>query len=488
MSIDFEGIKNQYKKFPDKSDFIPVLNEEEDNIIFYYSDDTGLQKAEFMSFSLGLKPKYEYTEKKKILEILESYGGEVDDMGEHSEEDDTISDEDVNILTSSYDDAPVIKLVNQIIINAVKSGASDIHFEGRDGAFLIRMRVDGVLNTLRTYPKSVHDPILARIKVIGQLDVAETRRSQDGRINLKIGNRVIDIRVSTMPSINGEKAVLRILERSSNFTSLQQIGLDGTLYERFRPYLDRPNGIILVTGPTGSGKTTTLYASLLAMNRDNKNVVTAEDPVEYHIDNVTQVQMNPAVGLTFASALRTFLRQDPDIILVGEIRDNETAEAAIQASLTGHLVLSTLHTNDAPTAIARLIEMDVEPFLISSSLAIVIGQRLVRKICPHCKETVKADDFINKTFKKAGYDIQTYEKGAGCEHCFHTGYRGRIGVFEILEITDDVRSLINKRATSYDIREAARKDGFRTMFEYGAELVSNGITTPSEVLSVTKVE
>ena len=483
MSVEFEKIRAHYMKFPDKSDFVPV--EEDDKVKFFYSDEQGLQKAKFMSFSLGIAPDYEYAEKKHILEILESFGGEVDDVA--SEESDDI-DDDANILTSSYDDAPVIRLVNQIIISAVKNGASDIHFEGRDGAFLIRIRVDGCLNTLKTYPKSVHDPILARIKVIGQLDVAETRRAQDGRINLKIGNRVIDIRVSTMPSINGEKAVLRILERSSDFTSLQQIGLDGELYERFRPYLDRPNGIILVTGPTGSGKTTTLYASLLAMNRDNKNVVTIEDPVEYHIDNVTQVQMNPAVNLTFAQAIKTFLRQDPDIILVGEIRDNETAEAAIQASLTGHLVLSTLHTNDSPTAIARLIEMEVEPFLISSSLAIVIGQRLVRKICPHCQEEVVADDFIKSTFSKAGISIDKYMAGKGCPNCFNTGYRGRIGIFEMLEITDSLRVLINKRASSYDIKEAARKEGFRTMFEYGATLVEKGITTPSEVLSVTKVD
>lgn len=488
MEISFDSIKSQYLKFPDKSDFVPV--ESEDNkVAFLYSNESGLQKAKLMAFSLGFTPSFEYAEKRIILEKLEALGGEVEDVDAASEEDDdNIDDDDANILTSSYDDAPVIRLVNQIIIHAVKSGASDIHFEGREGAFLIRIRVDGTLNTLKTYPKSVHDPILARIKVIGQLDVAESRRSQDGRINLKIGNRVIDIRVSTMPSINGEKAVLRILERSSNFTSFAQIGLDGELYDRFRPYLDKPNGIILVTGPTGSGKTTTLYSSLLAMNRQNKNVVTIEDPVEYHIDNVTQVQMNPAVGLTFANAIKTFLRQDPDIILVGEIRDNETAESAIQASLTGHLVLSTLHTNDSPTAIARLIEMDVEPFLISSSLAIVIGQRLVRRVCPHCKHEVEADDFIKETYRKAGLTIDKYIQGSGCPNCFNTGFRGRIGIFEMLEITDPIRLLINKRASSFEIKEQARLDGFRTMFEYGTDLVARGITTPSEVLSVTKVE
>lgn len=481
---DFEALKASYLKFPDKSDFVPY--EEDGKIIFLYADEAGLQKSRFMSFSLGISTEYRKADKRRILELLEGFGGEVGDVEE--DESDDITEDEANILTASYDDAPVIKLVNQIIIHAVKSGASDIHFEGRDGAFLVRIRIDGSLNAIKRYPKSVHDPILARIKVIGQLDVAETRRAQDGRINLKIGNRVIDIRVSTMPSINGEKAVLRILERSSDFTSLKQIGLDGALYDKFRPYLDRPNGIILVTGPTGSGKTTTLYASLLAMNRENKNVVTIEDPVEYHIDNVTQVQMNAAVNLTFASAIKTFLRQDPDIILVGEIRDNETAEAAIQASLTGHLVLSTLHTNDSPSAIARLIEMEVEPFLISSSLLIVIGQRLVRKVCPHCAKTISADDVIRDTFKKAGINITEYQKGSGCPHCFNTGYRGRIGVFEMLEITDEIRRLINKRASAFEIRDAARKNGFKTMLEYGAGLVFKGITTPEEILSVTRVE
>lgn len=481
---DFEALKAAYLKFPDKSDFVPL--EEDGKTVFLYADESGLRKSRFMSFSLGISPEYRLADKHHVMEILETFGGEVGDV--EDEENSDITEDEANILTASYDDAPVIKLVNQIIIHAVKSGASDIHFEGREGAFLIRIRVDGSLNTIKRYPKSVHDPILARIKVVGQLDVAETRRAQDGRINLKIGNRVIDIRVSTMPSINGEKAVLRILERSSDFVSLKQIGLDGDLYDKFRPYLDRPNGIILVTGPTGSGKTTTLYASLLAMNRENKNVVTIEDPVEYHIDNVTQVQMNAAVNLTFAAAIKTFLRQDPDIILVGEVRDNETAEAAIQASLTGHLVLSTLHTNDSPTAIARLIEMEVEPFLISSSLLIVIGQRLVRRVCPECSQTVAADDFIKSTFSRAGIVVDTYLKGKGCPHCFNTGYRGRVGVFEMLEITDDIRKLVNKRASAFEIREAARKNGFKTMFEYGAELVSKGITTPEEVLSVTRVE
>ncbi len=486
MTAVYDTLRNAYLKFPDRSDFVPAVDTD-GNVIIYYSDDTGLQKAQILSFSLGIAPTLELTDRHKIYELLESFGGEVDDVNSDGSETE-LDDEAANILTSSYDDAPVIKLVNQIIIHAVKSGASDIHFEGRDNTFLVRLRVDGRLNTFRRYPKSVHEPIVARIKVIASLDVAETRRTQDGRINLKIGNRNIDIRVSCMPSVNGEKAVLRILERSTEFATLNQVGLEGELYQIYRPYLDRPNGIILVTGPTGSGKTTTLYASLLAMNRENKNVLTVEDPVEYHIDNITQVQVNPAANITFANAIRAFLRQDPDVILVGEIRDNVTAEAAVQASLTGHLVLSTLHTNDAPTAVSRLIEMDVEPFLLSSSLLMVMGQRLVRKVCPHCKKEVTADDVVRKAFADAGYSITTYLKGSGCDQCFNTGYRGRIGIFELLVINDSIRRLINRSASAFEIKEEARKFGFKTMFEHGIELIAKGITTPEELLSVTRNE
>ncbi|MDR0453985.1 MAG: GspE/PulE family protein [Deferribacteraceae bacterium] len=482
---NYDTVRSAYLKFPDRSDFAPA-QKDDGTVIIYYSGEKGLQKAQMLGFSLGITPVLEQAEKHKIYELLEGLGGEVDDVGSGSEDD--FGDETVNILTSSYDDAPVIKLVNQIIIHAVKSGASDIHFEGRDNAFLVRLRVDGRLTTFRRYPKSVHEPIVARIKVIASLDVAETRRTQDGRINLKIGNRSIDIRVSCMPSVNGEKLVLRILERSTDFATLEQVGLEGKTLDMYRPYLDRPNGIILVTGPTGSGKTTTLYASLLAMNRESKNVLTVEDPVEYHIDNITQVQVNLPANITFANAIRAFLRQDPDIILVGEIRDNVTAEAAVQASLTGHLVLSTLHTNDAPTAVSRLIEMDVEPFLISSSLLLVMGQRLVRKICPLCKQDIKADDVIKKFFGDVGVNIDVYMKGKGCEHCFQTGYRGRVGIFEILTVNDDIRRLVNRSASAFEIREEARKHGFQTMFEHGVELIRKGQTTPEELLSVTRSE
>lgn len=486
MIASYDTVRTAYLKFADRSDFVPAQRDD-GSVVIYYSDERGLQKAQMLSFSLGIAPNLEMADRKKIYELLEGVGTEMDYDSE-SNVDDEIADDAANILTSSYGDAPVINLVNHIIIHAVKSGASDIHFEGRDNAFLVRLRVDGRLTTYKRYPKSVHEPIVARIKVIASLDVAETRRTQDGRINLKIGNRSIDIRVSCMPSVNGEKVVLRILERSTEFATLSQVGMDDQMLGKYKPYLDRPNGIILVTGPTGSGKTTTLYASLLAMNRENKNVVTVEDPVEYHIDNITQVQVNLPANISFANAIRAFLRQDPDIILVGEIRDNVTAEAAVQASLTGHLVLSTLHTNDAPTAVSRLIEMGVEPFLISSSLLVVMGQRLVRKICPHCKQEVQADTVIQKLFKEAGVEMVSYMKGAGCEKCFQTGYRGRIGIFELLTINDDIRRLVNRSASAFEIKEEARKHGYTTMFEYGVEIIRKGLTTPEELLSVTRSE
>jgi general secretion pathway protein E len=477
-----EEIRNAYLKFPDRSDFVPAEGDD-GGVVFYYSDESGFAKAQLLSFMLGISSSLVRAERYKIFELMESFGGEVADV---SVSEDSLDENSTNILTSSYDDAPIITAVNQIIINAVRSGASDIHFEGRDNAFLVRFRVDGVLNAFRRFPKGVQEPMIARIKVIASLDVAENRRTQDGRINLKIGNRDVDIRVSCMPSVNGEKAVLRILERSSEFATLAQVGLTGRLNDIYRPYLDRPNGIILVTGPTGSGKTTTLYASLIAMNRENKNVLTIEDPVEYHIDNITQVQVNPAANITFANAIRAFLRQDPDIILVGEIRDNVTAEAAVQASLTGHLVLSTLHTNDAPTAVSRLIEMNVEPFLLSGSLLLSVGQRLVRKVCPHCAERVRADDIIKRLFAKEGVDISDYMRGSGCEECFSTGYRGRIGVFELLEINDPIRRLINRSASAFEIQEEAIKHGYSTMFMHGMDLIKNGVTTPEELLSVTR--
>jgi general secretion pathway protein E len=426
-------------------------------------------------------------DKEKIFEILETLGGDVSG-DEYGGDEEVFEDGDGNILSASYDDAPIIKLVNQLMIQAVKNGASDIHFEGKDNAFAVRFRIDGKLSTIRQFPKKMQDSVIARIKVISSLDVAETRKPQDGRINMKIGNRTIDVRVSTIPSVTGEKAVLRILERSKKMVTLENVGLNSNSLETFRHSLRRPNGIILVTGPTGSGKTTTLYAALQELISDDTNIVTIEDPVEYQMEKITQVQVNPAVNISFANAIRSFLRQDPDIILVGEIRDEETAQAAVQASLTGHLVLSTLHTNDAPTAVARLIDMDVEPFLISSSLLCSMGQRLVRKICPHCRQEVEADDYVKNYFAAEGFTLDKHFTGAGCDKCFNTGYKGRVGIFEIMSVNDSIRKLINERASSSDLMHEAQKYGYKRMFDYGFDLVKEGVTTPAELIAVTRTD
>ena len=483
------NIKKYYYQFPDRGNFFP--NAEVDGKIEYlYSDEWGLQKAYFLNFITKSEGIFKKVPKEEILGLLEKSFEGIDDNEEavQSLDEDEISTTDLDILSMSFEDAPIIKLVNQILISAIKHNASDIHFEGRDNFFEVRFRIDGRLRIFKKFPKSLQDTVIARIKVMSMLDVAESRRPQDGRINLKVGTKIVDIRVSIVPSITGEKAVLRILERSKSLITLEKVGMTNEQIEIYKKYIKSPNGIILVTGPTGSGKTTTLYASLLEISRDDINIVTVEDPVEYHLENITQVQVNQAVNITFANAIRSFLRQDPDVMLVGEIRDEETAQAAIQASLTGHLVLSTLHTNDAPGAVARLIDMEIEPFLISSTLMLVVAQRLVRKVCNNCAQWVEPDDIVKETLAEYNVHIDKIKTGKGCSECFGSGYRGRIGIFEILEINDNIRRLINKKASADEIRHTASQSGFFSMFQNGFKLVEQGITTPEEIIRTVKVE
>jgi len=477
---DFERIIELYLKYPERGDFVPVRDGE--GIAMLYDGQSGLAKARHLAFSTGTKVTFKPAERQAVLselEILESARN--DDYDGEGEDIEDVSD----ILSASYDDAPIIKLVNQTIVQAAKNGASDIHFEGLTGKFAVRFRIDGKLTTIKQYPKSLQESIIARLKVMSEMDVAETRKAQDGRINIRIGNRDVDIRVSTIPSVTGEKAVLRILEKSKSLVTIEKTGLPESLVPAFRKAIKRPNGIILVTGPTGSGKTTSLYAALQELVSDDTNIMTIEDPVEYHMERITQVQVNRAVDITFAGAVRSFLRQDPDIILIGEIRDVETAQAAIQAALTGHLVLSTLHTNNAPTAVARLLDMDVEPFLLSSSLITVLGQRLVRKLCPHCKKLVKAEPYVQDFFKTAGFDIEEYYEPVGCSSCMNTGYAGRIGVFEMLNVDDNIRKMINEKADASAIAHGAFSKGYRPLIYHGHELVSKGITSPSEIIAVS---
>jgi len=480
-----KAVLEHYSRFPDKTNFVPEFIDE-NSCKFYYLDEEGFKKALFVANITGIDAEFEPADREKILEILEN-------IDENNEEFDLFEGEDSvkdveDILSSTYQDAPIISLVNQLIVNAVKAGVSDIHFENSDNYFLVRYRIDGVLRTIRRFKKGIHPQIIARIKVMAMLDVSETRKPQDGRINIKVGNRSVDMRVSTVPSTKGEKAVLRVLEKTKGLIKLDNIQIPKDILEKYRNYIKKPNGIILVTGPTGSGKTTTLYASLLELDREKKNIVTIEDPVEYEIDGITQVQVNPVVNLTFATAIRAFLRQDPDVMLVGEIRDEETAKAAVQASLTGHLVFSTLHTNDAPTAVARLVDMNVEPFLISSSLLLVIGQRLLRKLCPHCKTEKIIQDSDRALFGNIKIDFDKYMVGKGCSECMNIGYKGRIAIFEFLEINDEIRHLINRKADSTEIEKVARKYGYRTLVEEGLRHVKSGITSLEEVIAATKFE
>ena len=384
--------------------------------------------------------------------------------------------------------APIVKLVNAIILEALQKGASDIHIEPFEKELRVRYRVDGVLRVVATYSPDIKDAVAARIKVLSGLDIAEKRLPQDGRMKATFKGRQIDFRVSTVPTIYGEKIVLRILDKGALKLDLSELGLEDREYNLLLKAIHSPYGMVLVTGPTGSGKTTTLYSSLLTVNKPEVNIMTVEDPVEYNLYGINQVQVNPEIGLTFARALRAFLRQDPDIIMVGEIRDTETAEIGVEAALTGHLVLSTLHTNDAPSTVTRLVDMGIEPFLVSSSVLLVIAQRLARRICPYCKEPYK---YPPEVLKEVGFtdeeiaNLQTY-KGKGCEKCDYTGYKGRVALYEVMEVVPEIRDAIVKGKNADEIRKIAKKYGMRTLREIGRIKIAKGITTPEEVLRVTR--
>lgn len=389
-------------------------------------------------------------------------------------------------LEGLAEEAPVVKLVNLIIIEAIKAGASDIHIEPDENLLRTRYRIDGVLHEVMSPPKHLQSAIISRIKILSGMDIAERRLPQDGRFQLKVENRQIDSRVSTVPTVYGENVVIRLLDLTSVLLGLGELGFSSEELKIYENLIRKPYGIILATGPTGSGKTTTLYSSLNTINSPEKNIVTIEDPIEYRLELVRQMQVNPKAGLTFANGLRSILRQDPDIIMVGEIRDLETAEIAIQAALTGHLVFSTLHTNDAPGAITRLVDMGVEPFLVASSITGVVAQRLVRTICKDCKEEYKPSE---KILKDMGLSTTAkYFRGKGCKKCMNTGYKGRIGIFELMAPNDEIRALIVAKASTNEIRKATLNSRMKTMRDDGIDKVKSGATTLEEVLRVTQEE
>lgn len=443
----------------------------------------------------GLEIQPAVSSETEVMRAIDRFYSATSTMEEAAKEADVqgygvMPEEQVIDLQRIGDDTPMIKLVNTMITQAVREGASDIHIEPDADVLRIRYRVDGILREVMTPPRNLQAGVVSRIKIMADLDIAEKRVPQDGRIQMKVGEKDVDIRLSTLPTIFGEKLVMRLLDKSSVLLGLEELGPTTDILAKFEKMIRRPYGLLLVTGPTGSGKTTTLYAALNRISSVERNVVTIEDPVEYQLKYINQVQVNTKTGVTFANGLRAILRQDPDVVMVGEIRDTETATIAIQAALTGHLVLSTLHTNDAAGAVARLLDMGAEPFLVASSLIGVMAQRLVRKVCIHCKGPFTPTPDLIKSLNleklMSGNREIRLVKGAGCQPCRNTGYSGRIGIYELLPIDESIRSLIVSKASSTTIRNQAIQAGFSGLRLHGLAAALKGFTTLEEVLRVTQ--
>jgi type IV pilus assembly protein PilB len=477
---------------------LATIDKKHDKLVVAMANPLDVYTQDEIKIKMGyeIEPRLAYSD--DITQVLDSvYGitenwqqmmGEINSLAVTAIEDST-EEMDISKSVSESHEAPVISLVNLIMLRAIKEGASDIHIETYgDRSLKVRYRIDGVLHDIMSPPRNLHMAIISRIKIMSNMNIAERRLPQDGRIKVQVHGREVNFRVSTIPAVNGESAVLRILDPAQIRLDLKTIGFSKYNLQKYQELIEKPNGIILVTGPTGSGKSTTLYATLNILNSTEKKIMTIEDPVEYRLDGINQLQAKPKIGLTFAAGLRSFLRQDPDIMLVGEIRDKETADIAIQSALTGHLVLSTLHTNDAPSSIIRLIDMGVEPFLISSSVIGVIAQRLVRKICTYCKKEVPINDEVRKVMEE--FNIKPDEmrifRGEGCQHCKNTGYKGRTAIFELMVINENIREMIYKNAPLSEIRETAiKKNGMVTLKEDGLRNIMQGITTVEEVVRTT---
>jgi type IV pilus assembly protein PilB len=431
----------------------------------------------------GLIKKY-YSKVESISEVVSTLAVDEKFKGLEGKRGESI---DLDALKDAAEDNQVIKLLNLVLLQAIKDKASDIHFEPFENEFKMRYRIDGVLYEMVPPPKQLGPAITSRIKVMANLDIAERRLPQDGRVELTVGGKPVDLRIAILPTMYGESCVMRVLDRGNVELSIDRIGLRPDDYETTLRLIDKPNGIVIVTGPTGSGKTTTLYAALAKLNDIETKILTAEDPVEYDIDGLCQCQVNTEAGTTFAKLLRSFLRQDPDIILVGEIRDLETAQIAVQASLTGHLVLSTLHTNDAPSSIIRLIDLGMEPFLLTATIEGIIAQRLVRKICDKCKEQYvpKEEELMELNLTPDDVRGRKFSRGRGCDHCHNSGYKGRMAIFEIMTMDDELRELIMKNASTNILRQHSRRRGMRSLRECGLLGIYEGLTTIDEVVRET---
>jgi general secretion pathway protein E len=487
--VDISLLKNIPLPFVKGNHIFPIRKSDSE-LIGAVADERGLLALSEASKMFGLKPHAVRAPAGVILDAINRFYGQ---MGSAEEVMDTISGEDLSTVATEFEapkdllelteEAPIIRLLNALLLQAVKERASDIHIEPYEKELDVRLRIDGVLHNVLTPPKIIQDALISRIKIMANLDIAEKRLPQDGRIRLLLGGRDIDIRVSVIPTSHGERAVLRLLDRKQGLLGMWEVGFDKEDARKLEEHLQRPDGIILVTGPTGSGKSTTLYAALNRIHTEEKNIITVEDPIEYELKGIGQIQVNPKIGLTFATGLRSILRQDPDVIMVGEIRDLETAEIAMQASLTGHLVLSTLHTNDAPSALVRLIDMGIEPFLVASSLTVVVAQRLVRTICPHCKVSYKPSELEMSYFSNPP---EVLYRGAGCDKCKNRGYLGRLGIFEFLAIDNEIRPMITDRIDSQSIKNYAISKGMKTLRQDGIGKIGGGLTTLEEVLRVTQ--
>jgi general secretion pathway protein E len=483
-------------KFLRDNKVMPVMIDGQ--LVILTANPFNFQPLDELNMLLGGGARYEVAPHTVIEEGINRYypieGTKqmIEELEEEQEAGGTLAFEEIEEkdILAMAGEAPIIKLVNHILFQAVKRGASDIHIEPFEKEIRVRYRIDGVMYDVMTPPKRLQGALSSRIKIMSHLNIAEKRLPQDGRIQIKVADKAIDIRVSILPVTHGERVVMRLLDRSRSIAKLDELGLSERDYTVLMRNITKPNGIIYVTGPTGSGKTTTLYAVLAHLNRPEINIITVEDPVEYQIAGIGQVAVRDKVGLTFAAALRSILRQDPDIVMIGETRDQETAQIAIQAALTGHLVLSTLHTNNAPATITRLIDMNIEPFLIASSVMLAIAQRLVRKLCPECKQPYKpAQELLERLgIKKEESKKIVFYEPVGCEKCLHSGYRGRLAIFELMEITEGIVQLTMQRADTGRIRKQAIADGMTLLLHDGIRKIKAGLTSIEEVLAVATAE
>ena len=464
---------------------VPVAFVDKRTLLLAMADPSNVLAVDDVAIMTGYEVRVAVASPEAIGDLI-SRMARLEDVvsGESAVEDAEDTQAEIVNLRETADDAPVVKLVNQIVAQAVERGASDVHMAPDGHEVRVRVRVDGIMQEITTVPRRMAAGVVSRVKIMAELDIAERRLPQDGRVSLTVEGRHIDLRVVTLPSVHGESIVMRILDKDSVVMKLEKLGMADAERERFEKAFHETHGAVLVTGPTGSGKSTTLYAALLALNTPEKNIITVEDPVEYELDGITQVQVSAKVGLNFATGLRAMVRADPDVIMVGEIRDRETAQIAVESALTGHLVLSTLHTNDAPSAITRLVEMGIEPFLVASALDCVLAQRLARMLCSNCKQrTIVPAEVLRENGYKAIVDLEAYEP-KGCRRCNGTGYRGRVGLYEVMSVSSEIRAMALERRPAEEMRDVAVRQGMRLLRDDGLQKVRQGLTSIAEIARV----